>query len=402
MPDVAPVSPASPPPAPPLTEKDLGHWKLLRSFQQRGEAVFARHTLHPSWADPKRRLAAGDYLSLFFFGLLNPVAQTLRGLTAATGLERVQREVCTRPVSRASFSDAQHLLDPALLEEVLAGLARAVPAGPSADPRLAAWAWQARDGSLFAALPRMSWALYGAGAKGAPNRAARLHLSLHLLSDQPGRVAVRPGRVCERAVWEEQLEKGAGYVGDRYFGENYQLFGRLEKKGCAYVIRLLDRAVMNVEEELPVTQADRAAGVTRQAWVTLGSTARYRSVRLRVVWVQGDKTTLVLATNLDPETLPAALVSQLYRQRWQIELYFRWIKCVLGCGHWLAESERGATIQIYLALIASVLLQLYTGRRPNRRMMELVRFYLLGWASAEELSRGLERYRSELARRKKS
>jgi IS4 transposase len=44
--------------------------------------------------------------------------------------------------------------------------------------------------------------------------------------------------------------------------------------------------------------------------------------------------------------LSAALVSQLYRQRWKIELFFRWVKCILGCGHWLAESERGVTIQI--------------------------------------------------------
>ena len=387
--------------APPLTEKDLRHWKLLRSFQERVEAVFARHSLPPSWADPKRRLAAAEYLSLFFFGLLNPVAQTLRGLSAASRLERVQREVCGRPVSRASFSDAQHLLAPALLQAVLADLARDVPAAP-ADARRGDWAWQARDGSLFPALPRMAWALYGAGAKGAPNRAVRLHLSLHLFDDTPTQSAVRRGRDCERAVWEEQLEPGAGYVGDRYFGENYQLFGRLEQQGCAYVIRLLDQAIINVEEELPVTEADRAAGVTRQAWVTLGQTERYRSVRLRVVWVQGDQTTLVLATNLAPDALAAAEVSQLYRKRWQIELYFRWIKCVLGCGHWLAESPAGAAIQIYLALIASVLLQLYTGRRPNKRMMELIRFYLMGWATPAELSQGLERYQAELARRQKS
>lgn len=397
MPDLASIAPAPPP----LSEKDLHHWKLLRSFQEPLEAVFARHTLHPSWSDPKRRLAAAEYLSLFFFGLLNPIAQTLRGLAAASQLERVQREVCQQPISRASFSEAQHVLEPALLEAVLTELAREVPAG-DADPRLADWAWQARDGSLFRALPRMSWALYGAGAVGAPNRAVRLHLSLHLLDDTPVQAAVRRGRDCERAVWEKQLQPCAAYVGDRYFGENYQLLSRLQEKGCAYVIRLLDQAVINVEEQLPVSEADRAAGVVRQAWVRLGSTARYRSARLRVVWVQGDKTTLVLATNLSAEALPAELVSLLYRKRWQIELYFRWIKCVLGCGHWLAESERGATIQIYLALIASVLLQLYTGRRPTKRMMELVRFYLMGWATAEELSRGLERYRSELARRKKS
>jgi hypothetical protein len=385
-----------------LSEKELQHWKLLRAFQERLESVFDQHCFHPSWQDPKRRLAAADYLSLFFFGLLNPVTHTLRGLTAASRLERVQREVCRQQISRSSFSEAQHLLDPALLETVLDNLAREVPTAAPADARLKDWAWQARDGSLFRALPRMTWALYGAGKKGAPNRAVRLHLSLHLLEDKPVRAAVRRGRDCERAVWEGQLEKAAGYVGDRYFGQNYELLGRLEAKGCAYVIRLMDQAIIQVEEELPVSPADQAAGVVRQAWATLGSKARSRSRPVRVVWVQGEETTLVLVTNLGAEALPAELVSLLYRKRWQIELYFRWIKCVLGCGHWMAESPRGATIQIYLALIASVLLQLYVGRRPTKRMMELVRFYLMGWATGEELSRGLEKYRQELARRQKN
>lgn len=384
---------------PPLTEKDLGHWKLLRSFRQHLDAVFQQHPLPSTWDDPKRQLTAPDYLSLFLFGLLNPVTQTLRGLAAASQLARVQQEVCTRPVPRATFSEAQHALDPALLEKVFAGISAQLPPAP-ADPRLGAWQWLARDGSLFAALPRMGWALYGGGRSGALNNAVRLHLSLHVHEDKPVQAAVRPGRVCERAVWEEQLEAGAAYIADRYFGENYSLFARLEKKGCAYVIRLREAAVIHVEEELAVSAADRAAGVTRQAWARLG--ARTRSVRLRVVWLQGpEEETLVLVTNLSPEALPGELVSQLYRQRWRIELFFRWIKCILGCGHWLAESEGGATIQIYLALIAALLLQLYTGRRPNKRMMELIRFYLMGWASGAELEAGLERYRQELERRKK-
>lgn len=382
----------------PLTEKDLGHWKLLRSFRQHLDAVFKQHPLAATWEDPKRELTAPDYLSLFLFGLLNPVAQTLNGLAAASHLERVQAEVCTRIVPRATFSDAQHALDPALLEKVFTQLSASLPPAP-ADPRLGAWQWLARDGSLFAALPRMSWALYGGGKKGAPNRAVRLHLSFHVHEDKPVHAAVRPGRVCERAVWEEQLETGAAYIADRYFGENYRLLERLEHKGCAYVVRLRDTAVINVEEELPVSTAEHAAGVRRQAWARLG--ARTRSPRLRVLWLQGaEEETLVLVTNLSPQALPGDLVSPLYRHRWRIELFFRWIKCILGCGHWLAESQRGATIQIYLALIASLLLQLYTSRRPTKRMMELVRFYLLGWATGAELEAGLERYRQELARRK--
>ena len=77
---------------------------------------------------------------------------------------------------------------------------------------------------------------------------------------------------------------------------------------------------------------------------------------------------------------------------------------MLGCRHWLAESQRGVTIQLYLALIAAVLLQLMTGRRPTRRMLELIRLYQMGWASLAELTSGLNReiQRAETLARKKS
>lgn len=141
-----------------------------------------------------------------------------------------------------------------------------------------------------------------------------------------------------------------------------------------------------------MTEEDRKAGVLRQAWAQLGATERTRSVRLRVVWLdkKGDSE-MILLTNLGPEKLPAALVVLLYRRRWQVELFFRWLKYLLGCRHWLAEGPAGAVIQLYLALIAAVLLQLHLGRRPTKRMFELVQFYLLGVASSDELTIGLQR-----------
>jgi IS4 transposase len=178
------------------------------------------------------------------------------------------------------------------------------------------------------------------------------------------------------------------------------MFGELEEAGVAFAVRLRDEAVLQVEEELSLTQADRAAQVRRQAWVRLGCKARYRSIRLRVVWVQTPKEVLRLVTNLGPAELSAAEVALLYKQRWQIELFFRWIKCILGCRHWLAESPQGTALQLYLALIAALLLQLYTGQRPNRRMMELIQFYLMGVATLEELWAGLERQRHSVARKK--
>jgi len=382
-----------------LTERDLSRWRLVQDFQQRLAQAADAVELHPSWAHPQRRLQCADYLSLFLLGLLNPVVRTMRGLCAASRLERVQQEICSRPVSLGSFSEAQAVLDPALLAEVFTQLTRELPR-PEGSAGPAGRTWLIQDSSLFDALPRMYWALWR--RQGQAQSQVRLHLSLDLAQNAPARAHITPGKGCERAAWRTQWQRGDAYIGDRYYGEDYHLFGELEDAGVAFVVRLRDEAVIQVEEELPLSEADRQARVIRSAWVRLGCKARCRSRRLRVVWVQTAKEVLRLVTNLGPEALAAGDVARLYQQRWQVELFFRWVKCILGCRHWLAESPQGAAIELYLALIAALLLQLYTGQAPNRRMLELIQFYLLGVASLDELERGLDAERARGARRKKT
>lgn len=382
-----------------ISAADLRQWDLLAAFREQLKK-WSGGGLHASWSDQRRSLQYADYLSLFLFGLLNPALKTMQALCAASQLERVRREVCGASVSLGSFSEAQHLSDPAVLERVFEDLAGQLQRPPPGDVRQAWQQWFARDSSLFAALPRMSWALYGGGRAGAKNHAVRLHLNFHLLDDKPARLQVVPGKICERKVWREVWEKGAGYVGDRYFAENYQLLGELEQKGCRYVLRLRDEALITVVEALPLEAADPEANVQRQAWAQLGGKG-YRSVRVRVVWIRtAQNEELRLVTNVPPDQLSAAEVGLLYRRRWQIECFFRWVKCLLGCRHWLAESQPGVTLQLYLALIAAVLLQLSLGRRPNKRMMELFQMYQLGWASLEELLAGLQRQQAREQARK--
>src|SRR5215210_2299749 len=376
--------------APNFSEKDLQQWKLIADFRACLVPLLGSAPLDSSWSDPRRRLECADYLCLFLFALVNPVVATLRGICAATQLQRVQEEVSSHYASLGSLSEAQHLLDPALLEPLIESLGAQIHGPLPADPRAAWQEWFARDSSLFAALPRMAWAHYGGGqarASGAPHRAVRLHVSFHLLDDKPARAHVTAGRVCERKSLRQQLERGATYVGDRYYGEDYKLFAELEKKGCSFVLRLRDEAVLQVEEELSLREEDGAAHVSRDAWVRLGRHERDRTARLRVITIQSATAgALRLVTNIPPEELSAAQVGAMYRRRWQIEGFFRWVKCVLGCRHFLAESERGVTLQLYLALIAGLMLHLLLGRRPNKRLMERLRFYLLGWASAGELA----------------
>ena len=350
-----------------FASEDLQHWKVMEVFRAALRRAVQEKELPPGFQDPDRLLKHAAYLSLFLFGLFNPVLKTMRALCAASQLKRVQEEVCQRPVSLGTFSEAQHLVDPAHLEKVFKELCSQLPRTGSPASNLTWEQWFARDSSVFAALPRMAWALYGGGHEGAPNRAVRLHLNFNVLEDQPALAEVTIGRVCERKSWEQQWERGAGYVWDRYFSKNYQLFGRLSEKGCAYVLRLAEEATITVLEAIEVSPADRKEGVVRQAWCRLGK-GQFESVRVRVVWIEGRQSALMLVTNLTPQALPAARVSLLYRRRWQIECFFKWIKCLLKCRHWLAESQAGVSLQLYLALIAAVLLQLCLGRRPNKRM----------------------------------
>jgi hypothetical protein len=365
-----------------IAEKDLHHWRVLKVFQEVLAEVTAQTKLHPSFADPRRELGYAPYLSLFLFGLFNPVVESMRGLCSISRLEKVRQTIGCSAVSLGSFSEAQSLLEPALLHQVFQRLYARVETGTVREERLRRLNLVIQDGSLWRALPRMAWAKYGVGPKGQA-KGVRLHLRFHLLDQKPLDARVTTGKGCERRALRAMCVAGQTNVGDRYYGLDYKLFREIDAAQGFFVFRIKEDAVVQVESEVPLSEADRAAGVVRHVWACLG--AHSRSMRLRLVEIQTADQHLLLVTNLPLEQAPAELVGTIYRQRWAIELFFRWIKCILKCRHFFAESPQGVALQLYLALIASLLFQLYTGRRPTKRIMELIQMYQLGWATAEEL-----------------
>ncbi len=92
-----------------FAEKDLSSLALLGRFRAVLADVLdkAEVVTHRSFADSKRRLAIGDYLSLFLLGLFNPVARTLRGIVQASGLSEVRQKTGLPP---AAFC-ALHCID---------------------------------------------------------------------------------------------------------------------------------------------------------------------------------------------------------------------------------------------------------------------------------------------------
>jgi len=163
------------------------------------------------------------------------------------------------------------------------------------------------------------------------------------------------------------------------------------------------------------TQAARRAGIHKDLIVKLGSRGapqlRDRPIRLIEIHVRdtdalvgrrrrrrtdtktyrkdpGDYTLLLATDLLD---LDVELVADLFRYRWQIELFFRWFKTVLRADHLLSLSRNGLTIAAYCALIASLLITLWTGRKPTKRTYEMLCLYFAGWADEEELEAHIEK-----------
>lgn len=347
-----------------------------------------------------RELFYDQYALLWLLYYYNPTITSLRGLQRTTDLSKV-RHLGIHRTSLGSLSEAQQVFDAGLLENVITTLAGRLPAPPAKAGQSALLPLVAVDGSLLLpALPRMAWALW----QDDTHRAAKLHVAFSVFKTNPIAASVTAGTASERVELRHFVQPGGFYVFDRGYTD-YEMFQELHDRACSFVGRVQDNVAYEALRERPLMAADRTAGVVRDVELRrLGTPHHFRLLPqpFRLVWVatgkhraDGTEEILILVTNrLD---LAAELIAVTYRYRWSVELFFRWLKCVLGCRHLLCESANGVTFQVYSAIIASLLLSLWIGRAPNKATYEMVCHYLSGWATEEELLAYLERTRLNTA-----
>jgi hypothetical protein len=271
------------------------------------------------------------------------------------------------------------------------------------------------DGSVINTVVRVAKLAWLPKAKGKSQSAYRLHTHFEVLRGVPTRIDVtgaKPkGQADERAVLEKSIEPNRCYVIDRGYAK-FTLWNAIVAADSSYVCRARDNSAYQIETTNELSAADRAAGVLSDEVVLLGQSksAEARPDHpVRLITVAATPHTsrgkhrpgstgpscdgmLRLATNrLD---LPAELISEIYRLRWLIELFFRMFKQLLGCRHLLSTKYNGVEIQAYAAIIACLLILIHTGRTPTKRTFEMICFYLVGWASLEELERHIEKLQS--------
>jgi hypothetical protein len=344
-----------------------------------------------------RTLHFNHYATLILFYFFNPVLESLRAVRQASTLKAVQQKLGVRRTSSGSLSEARSVFDPALLKPIFRELAGR--SGPLRRGREAEVLHNltAVDGSLFRALPKMVWALWNYADK----KAVRLHLHFEVMRGAPVAAEVTHGKYCEKKVLRRMLEAGRLYVMDRGY-EAFWLFQAIVDAGSSFIAAVRDQMTWTVVRESPLSAADRAAGVVFDAEVRLGGNKAKGVLKrtYRVVQIALDKTDengvpQVMTLITDRLDLDAELIALGYHYRWQIELFFRWLKCVLGCRHLPHLNESGVELQVYLALIASLLISLWVGCKPTRRTYEMLCFYFMGLASLDELEEHIEQLRAK-------
>jgi len=348
-----------------------------------------------------RQFFCDQYVGLLLIYFFNSIVTSVRGLQQLSELEKVQELLGIRRVALGSLSEAARVFDAAVLHEIVAELAlRAVPLQTGREAE-ALRGLTAVDGSILPALPRMVWALW----KDDQHRGVKLHLHFDVLAAVPADATLTPAACSEPGQLAAMLKPQRLYVVDRGYA-SFELFREILDAGSSFVARVKDSTVFTVKEERPISAKAKAAGVVRDVVIEKLGTAHHKDylrqpVRLVVVErTKPDGTVEALWLVTDKLNLAADLVALAYKYRWTVELFFRWLKCILGCRHLLSTCRNGVTIQVYVALIASLLITLRTGRKPTKRTFEMLQYYLLGWATEEEMEQHLKRLAA--AEKKKS
>jgi len=346
-----------------------------------------------------RELFFDQYASLILLYFFSPTLTSMRGLQAATAAAKVQQATGCKRTSLGSLSEAPAVFDPELLRPILAALAaKAVPVVTGREAE-ALRGLTAVDGTFFRCLPRMAWAVWSSTCN-----AAKAHVHFEVLKAVPEDVTVTVGACSEIEQLEGTLKADRTYVLDRGYA-CYRLFAAIIKADSSVIGRVKGNTAFEAQEERQLSEEAREAGVIRDVVVKRLGTEKHKDELkrpMRLVWVgtgkageDGEPEVLLLCT--DRLDLDAELVALGYKYRWWVELFFRWLKCILGCRHLLSEKPNGVAILVYVGLIASVLVSLWTGHKPTRRIYEWLCLFFQGVVSAEEL----ESYLRDLGRPRK-
>jgi hypothetical protein len=343
-----------------------------------------------------RKLHMDQYMSLLLLYMFNPICTSLRAIQQASQLKKVQRKLGCPRASLGSLSEASTVFDSALMQEIVTELSDQLqPISTHTKIDDLARILTVVDGTLINALPKMTWALWRNQYK-----AIKAHTQFDIEKYVPIKITITQGNASEIEVLAKNLESGRIYVKDRGY-VSFALFTQILEAGSSFICRLKEKSVYECLQDYELTPDALAAGIVFDKKVRLGCRERVRrqlAVPVRLIGIKctpnkkrfrngrgGPAQGEILLIATDIFDLEAEVIGLIFKHRWAVEVFFRFFKHVLGCRHLLSYNHNGIELQTYAAIIACMLIALWTGRKPTLRTYEMLCWYFTGMADEDEL-----------------
>ena len=304
--------------------------------------------------------------------------------------------------ARSTMSDALAAFDPKALMPLVKDLQARLPALGRMDGDLAEILQRMRiaDGSIFTVPSDVAHAIAVSRSNREPGRQLRFNLQLDFVRGIPADFSISgDDDGSETAAFARDLAAGMIYVADRNFMDFKFIRAVIEIKSWFVIRAKIANSSLKFEpaEELELTGKDREADVQSDRIGHLPgcrASPGMQQTLMREVLVLDRRSNKVVRLITNLLDVPAWVIAQLYRRRWEIELFFRWYKCVAKFEHLFSHSKNGIEIQFYTAVIMILLSYIQTGQKPGK-----YEFHCLGWVARGNMS--VETMQVVLARRQR-
>jgi hypothetical protein len=349
-----------------------------------------------------RELFLDDVFVVYLLAFFNPTLRTLRTLEDFSETKQAQRHLSIRRICRSTLSDFHHIAEPERLRPLIAELRaelvrRTIDSRPGHDLAGVLKQVLAVDGTFLPAAADVAWAVAARNQQrdGKCHR-ARTDWHVDVKTWIPEVVVVPEPGQSEADSAATTITPGAIHVYDRGFqsfsliAAHYDLCKGEWTPRADFVMRLREPGpnspVLVRDSEAEISDAARSSGVVLDQVVRVPGLQKSQGFadHLRLVVVRSpDGHEIRLLTNLFG--VPAEIVALIYRYRWQVELFFRWLKCYANFNHLISHCAQGVLLNFYVVIIGALLMYLHTDGRPSKYLFSLLGLVAQGGATLAEI-----------------
>lgn len=376
----------------PLWPEKVEGGRLVRELERYVQELRDEH------AHGNRELFLDDVFVAYLLAFFNPTLRSLRTIEDFSQSRQAQRHLSTRRICKSTLSDFNKLANPERLQPIITALRgalsrQAVPGQGKVPLHGLVKQVLAVDGTFFAAAADVAWAIGHRNQTTTCRHRARIDVQLDVQTWLPEVISVPEPGQGEADSAAQVIQPGAihlydrGYVSFALLAAHYEWQGERLVARAEFVLRAKNHHLhFTATEDRPLTDEQQQRGIVSDRSGSLtgsqGKPAPPIGVR-EIVFLKDDGEAVRLVTNL--LDVPPEIVTELYRHRWQIELFFRWLKCYAHFDHLTSHSRSGVLLNFYVVIIGVLLMYLHTGGRPSKYALVLLGMVARGGGSLTDI-----------------